>query len=256
MTTYPKLLFPLIFFCSIALSTWAAEPIRLASGEWSPYQSQHLKHFGVASRIVSEAFALAGIQVEYGYFPWARSLENAESGKWDGTFLWFDTPERRKLFYISDPVVDIQYVFFHLKDYPFDWQTVDDLKGIFIGGTLKYDYGETFQSAEQAGTIKVERAPSDELNFKKLLEGRIQIVPNDLDAGFDIIRQHFTPEETKLFAYHPQPVKLAPHHLLLSKKIKRNQQMMAHFNRGLAQLKASGKMKQFLAESRRGAYKK
>ncbi len=160
-------LFVSIFLNSICL--FAGETIRLASGEWKPYQSQYLEYNGVASRIVTEVFAIAGIEVEYGYFPWARSLENTRSGEWDGTFLWFDTAERRKDFYISEPILDINYVFFHHKSYSFDWKTINDLQGIFIGGTLKYDYGKEFQSAEKDGLINVERAPSDELNFRKVI---------------------------------------------------------------------------------------
>ncbi len=51
-----------IAFISIFFNTthvFAEETIRLASGEWEPYQSQHLKYNGVASRIVSEAFAMS-----------------------------------------------------------------------------------------------------------------------------------------------------------------------------------------------------
>lgn len=250
-----KKMFVVLFILSIVTSSNAEETIRLASGEWSPYQSKNLKYYGVASRIVSEAFAMEGIRVEYGYFPWKRSYKYAEKGKWDGTFLWFDTSERREIFYISDSVVDIQYVFFHLKSYSFDWNTIDDLGGIEIGGTLEYNYGDAFQNAEKTNKIKVHRVAADEQNFKRLLKGRIQIFPNDLDAGYEILHKHFTPEQVNLFTYHPVPVKAAPHHLLLSKKIKRNQRMLETFNKGLRILKESGKVEQYLSESRQGKYR-
>jgi len=251
-----KIITILMMISCVSVNAFAQETIRLSSGEWPPYQSEHLKYNGVASRIVTEAFALAGVRVEYGYFPWARSLENAKTGEWDGTFLWFDTPERRKIFYISEPVLDIQYVFFHLRSEPFDWKNIGDLKGIFIGATVKYDYGKAFQSAEAAGTIKVERAPNDKVNFKKLLEGRIRIFPNDLDAGYEIINSNFTPEQARLFTYHKKPVRSAPHHMLFSKRIGRNRTMTERFNKGLKQLKSSGKIEQYLTESRKGEYKK
>ena len=95
---------------------YAEEKVRIASGEWLPYQSENLKYHGPASRVITEAFALSGIDVEFGYFPWARSYEYAKKGEWDGTFLWFDTSERRKDFFISEPVLNIQYVFFHHID--------------------------------------------------------------------------------------------------------------------------------------------
>lgn len=234
--------------------TFAKEKIRIASGEWLPYQSEKLKYHGVASRIVTEAFALSGIQVEYGYFPWARSLNYAKLGKWDGTFLWFDTTERRNFFYISEPVVNIQYVFFHLKNYAFDWKTIDNLKDIYIGATIGYKYGEKFENAEKMGKIYVDRIKSDNLNFRKLLKGNIHIFPCDLNAGYEIIQKNFTPKQIERFTYHPRPIKAAPHHLLLSKKIKRNNRLLLLFNQGLKQLKDSGKVEQYFEESRRGEY--
>ena len=235
---------------SLSLGAYAEETLRLASGEWPPYISEHLEHQGTVSRIVTEAFALGGVDVQYGYFPWSRSLEFAKNGVWDGTLVWFDTPERRESFYISDPVLDIQYVFFHLKDYPFDWNGIDDLSGIKIGGALEYHYGEAFQAAEKSGKIHVERVASEVQNFQKLLRGRIHIFPNDLEAGYATLNQHFTPEQVKLFTHHAKPVKADPHHLLLSRKQEHNKKMLNIFNAGLKQLKSSGKFDLYLKTSR------
>jgi polar amino acid transport system substrate-binding protein len=252
--TFLKSIIIVLFLSAVVTDCRAGESVRLASGEWSPYQSKSLKHFGVASRIVTEAFAKSNLKVKYGYFPWKRSYKYAESGDWDGTFLWFDTPERRKLFYVSNPIIDIKYVFFHLKSYSFDWKTVDDLRGIKIGGTLEYNYGESFQKAEKEKKIQVYRVSSDKQNLKKILYGRIQIFPNDLDAGLHILNNNFTPEEVKLFTYHPLPVKAAPHCLLLSKKNRKNKELLELFNKGLKVLKDTGKFDQYLAESRQGKY--
>lgn len=83
-----------LFFLSISLNVYAQESIRLTNGEWPPYLSKDLKHYGVASRIVTEAFDLEGIKVEYGFFPWERALELAKHGDWDGSLVWFHTPKR------------------------------------------------------------------------------------------------------------------------------------------------------------------
>ncbi len=46
-------------------SGFTEETIRLTNGEWIPFLSEDLKHYGVISRIVKEAFALEGMKVEY-----------------------------------------------------------------------------------------------------------------------------------------------------------------------------------------------
>ncbi len=50
----------------------AAETIRLANGEWHSFLSKGAPHHGFASHIVTDAFALVGVEVEYGFFPWSR----------------------------------------------------------------------------------------------------------------------------------------------------------------------------------------
>ncbi|MBF0233705.1 MAG: hypothetical protein HQK65_11810 [Desulfamplus sp.] len=86
-----KKLLKSILILSLALSfssrSFAKEIIRLTNGEWPPYLHKELKYYGVASRIVTEAFALEGITVEYDFFPWGRAYEYAKSGEWNGSLI-------------------------------------------------------------------------------------------------------------------------------------------------------------------------
>ena len=242
-----KTLVCIILFLMVRVWPCAAGGVvRLASGEWPPYQSRELPHSGFVSRIVVEAFALEGIQVVLGYFPWKRSLHLAESGQWDGTFIWFDTPERRKAFHVSDPVVDITYVFFHAKSYALAWQKIEDLAGLRVGGTLGYDYGASFQQAEENETIRVVRKPSDAENFERLIKGQIHVFPCDLESGYAMLRARLGDAGSTRFTHHPRPLKAAPHHLLLSRRVEGNEQRMALFNEGLRRLRTSGRYDQFV----------
>ena len=99
----------------------AGETIRITNGEWTPYLSEHLPHYGVSSHIVTEAFALVDVEVEYGFFPWQRSFKLAKSGeKWDGSAVWYYSEERARHFHYSDAVNQVEMAFFHLKDASFD----------------------------------------------------------------------------------------------------------------------------------------
>ncbi|MBA3530656.1 MAG: transporter substrate-binding domain-containing protein [Ardenticatenales bacterium] len=230
----------------------SANTIRLTNGEWPPYLSETLPHKGLASRIVTEAFATQGFTVEYGFFPWPRALSLAQEGAWDGSAVWFKNAEREKDFYFSEPVMDSQYVFFHLKSYPFEWEEMEDLAEVRIGATLEYDYGEAFTQAEEAGIISVERIPADEQNFSKLLGGRIDVFPLDLEVGLSMLRKNFTPEEMEQITYHPLPIRSDPGYLLLSRKVEGNAELIDVFNAGLEELRANGQLQQFVEESRQG----
>jgi len=119
---------------SFAKERNAPQTIRLAIGEWAPYHSSNLKHYGLGSRIITEAFALEGVQVQYDFFPWARSLFYVESGDWEGSGIWYYSPKRAQYSLYSDTVLEFSYVFFHLKSYSFDWTIIEDLQEIPIGG--------------------------------------------------------------------------------------------------------------------------
>ena len=237
-----------------AINSYGQETIRLTNGEWPPFQSEKLIYYGIASRIVSEAFELEGVKVEYGFFPWKRAFEWARKGNWDGSLIWFDTPERRKDFYISNPVANVSFVFFHLKSYSFDWKTMDDLKGLKIGATIEADYGEAFQKAEKNETFWVDRLETDTQNFRMLLIKRVNLMIVDLDVGYATLQDQFSQDEIQLITHHPKPVKAAPHHVLLSKKVKKNKLMIDLLNKGLKRLRKSGKIDQYWIESRRGDY--
>ncbi len=233
---------------------FAQSTIRLTNGEWEPYLSENLKHYGVVSHIVSEAFKLEGIKVEYGFFPWGRAMRLAKFGDFDGTLVWFHNPEREKDFYISVPVLEVKFVFFHLKSLPFTWETIDDLKGRTIGMLLPTKLSQAFEEAMKSGKLHVDRASTIEMNFSKLLLKRMDLFVTDIDVGNAILNRHFKPEEATSITYNSKPVHAKPMYLLLSKKIQKNGRMIQSFNRGLKQLKANGKYDQYFSESRQGKY--
>ncbi len=48
-------------------SAQTQETIRLTNGEYQPTLSENVPHYGFATHIVTEAFALVGFDVEYGF---------------------------------------------------------------------------------------------------------------------------------------------------------------------------------------------
>lgn len=224
--------------------------LRITNGEWPPYLSVELPHNGIASRIVSDAFARQGIQVQYGFFPWNRAFQLARRGAWHGTAVWLSSPERERDFYLSDPVVEARYVFFHLADTAFDWQTIDDLAQWRLGGTLEYHYGEAFQQAERDGKLRIERVASDEQNFARLLARRIDVFPMDEAVGNTLLRKNFSARDQARIHVHPLPLRVDALRLLLSRKQPENAEYMRRFNLGLKDLRDNGSIRRYLNEVR------
>jgi len=248
-------IFLVLLAVSFSVDCPAQDTIRIANGEWPPFQSKKLKHYGVASRVVTEAFELEGVKVEYQFLPWERGIQLAKQGKINGTMVWSKTPDREKDFMFTDPICFGITVFFHHQDFQFEWQTIDDLKDLRIGGTIGFNYGSVFEEAEKQGKIKVSRVPADKINFRKLLKNRIDIFPLDIETGHDILKKEFPPQEISKFTYNKEkPLRTIAYGLMLSKGLKSNENYLKLFNKGLKKLKESGKYDQYFAESARGEY--
>jgi len=230
---------PFIFCFSAA--SFAGETVRLAAGEWKPYVSPSMSHYGNFSRIVTQAFALEGVDVEYGFFPWKRSILIAAQGAWDGTLPWGFQKERIEYFYHSETVTKQKYFFFHLKSFKFDWNSYENLDGFIIGASSGYNYKNAFQRAEKEGEIKVVRVGTESQLIKLLLAGRIQLALIEIRIAQDLMCGSFSPQEIAQITHHPKVQSEGGLHLLLSKKHKKNQDLIEKFNRGLKRLQASGK---------------
>ncbi|WP_163831662.1 substrate-binding periplasmic protein [Spartinivicinus ruber] len=242
----------LISFLSINLVHAASQQtVRLTNGEWLPFQSKNLKHYGVASHMVTEAFASENIKVEYVFMPWKRAYIEAKEGRFDGSLIWSPDPEREKDFLFSDILIHGKSVLFHLKSTPFDWKDYSDFVKLKVGGVIGYKY--QFESNKD---IKVERAYSEIAIFKMLINKRVDILPSDLDAGYAILYDNFSEEEISKVTHHARPYNTTTYHLILSKKIKGSGHLMQLFNTGLKKLKNSGKYDNYLENSRRGLYRK
>lgn len=252
-----------LFLAAILSFSWLPAPeaqtretIRLTNGEWQPYLSKDVPHYGIASHIITEAFAQVGVEVEYGFFPWSRAMKLAKEGSWDGSAVWGDSEERRESFFFSDPVIDSSWAFFHLASTDFDWSDYEDLSDLKVGGTVEYYYSDEFEAAEEAGVIQVIRGRSDEVGLTNLLKGRIDVFPGEVMVTYAQIRDTFTSEEASLFVHHPKRIEDKPLHLLFSRKVADSESMRDRFNDGLAVLRESGRYDQFFADAMAGKYVK
>ena len=251
-----KLLLAFFFISCFRSAGAAQEIIRLATEEYPPYTSKDLANYGVASHIVTDAFALEGVQTEYSFFPGARALLSVKSGSWDGSLVWTKAPDRLELVHYSDPLFSSQNsVFFHLKTtdptklkYDPHKKNYASLKGLTVGGIIGYGYGANFEEAEQSGVLTVSRVTDYRQNFEMLLRGRINLVAANRDVGYFYLNQYFTEQQRAQISDTPHLAKVTTYYLILSKKTKNSEHYLQAFNRGLQRLKTNGSYEHYLME--------
>lgn len=242
--------FLLVLACLLSPALQAADKITLANGEWAPYLSKDLKHSGFMSHIVSEAFAAEGIEVEYVFLPWKRGFELTKSGKYDGTLIWGYNDERAKDFLYSDTVAKLGTSLFVQKGKNVDWSEMADLSAYKIGGVIGYAYG--IEDLEKAGTVTITRIGSADANYKKLASGRLDIVLEDTDVGYELVTKLGLSDK---ITTHPKTFTKRDYSVIFPKKSPRSQELVEAFNRGLKKIIADGRYQQFQDASRAGEYK-
>ncbi|MDM8535702.1 transporter substrate-binding domain-containing protein [Desulfobacterales bacterium HSG17] len=178
-----------LFFSPI--NTFAEQPVVLHVGNWSPYIDPTLKGGGLLSEIVSAAFASIGRNIQLEYFPWKRV--EAQIDNHNGISFGYIKNEERKLKWLySDEITKGGSVFAARKDAGISWKALNDVKPYRIGITHGYSYGDEFDRYKPE--LKVQIAYTDEENFEKLLERKIELFCIDYTVGAMLLRKRFSPE--------------------------------------------------------------
>jgi polar amino acid transport system substrate-binding protein len=164
------------------------EKLRIVTEPWAPYAMLENGHAsGLDYDTTAIVFQRLGIEVQWQFLPWKRCLLMLEQGEADGALDIFKVSERDDLLlYPSEPLSDVNWVFFQANARPHPFKTLDDLRGLTIGISPGYLYTPEFDSST---SFIREPAPSHEANFGKLVRGRVDLLVTDRRLGLQMIDQ-------------------------------------------------------------------
>lgn len=181
-----RLLLTLVLTC-LSFSA-LGERIRIVTEPWAPYAMvENGQASGLDYDTTAIVFQRLGIEVQWQFLPWKRCLMMLQQGEADGALDIFKVSERDDLlFYPSEPLSDVNWVFFQANARPHPFNTLDDLKGLTVGISPGYLYSPEFDSST---SFIREPAPSHEANFGKLIRGRIDLLVTDRRQGQQMLDQ-------------------------------------------------------------------
>ena len=235
------------FSFSIAHAGDVKHNFKLATGEYSPFTSEDLPNYGIDSHIIVEAFDNVDIDVIFDFLPWKRAFRTAEIGEAEGSLPWAKRDGREKLFYYSDPVIEVEReYFFYLKSTIFEWDSVkqdySQLAGKRFSAIASGNYGDDFQNAEADDTINVTRLQEEKQSLALLFSGRVDILIGKKRVVEYALNKHFSAQQRSKITYQPESG--APpsfDYLLISKASPNGEFFLAKFNEGLKILHDSGR---------------
>ncbi|WP_219269810.1 ABC transporter substrate-binding protein [Pseudomonas sp. Xaverov 259] len=180
-----KLLTAVLFAC-LSFTAYG-EKLRIVTEPWAPYvydDKGSMRGLDYETTVI--VFQRLGVEVEWQFLPWKRCLAMLDQGHADGALDIFHSHERDALLlYPSEPLSAVEFVLFYANDRPHPAQTLDDLRGLTVGTSPGYLYGEAFS---ESSLFDHEPAPSHEANFGKLSLGRIDLVITDRRVGQHVIK--------------------------------------------------------------------
>ncbi|MEE4010441.1 transporter substrate-binding domain-containing protein [Roseibium sp. FZY0029] len=231
---------------SIAPSSATTDTVKIAVGEWPPYFSENAEGYGTYAQVVTRAFELEGITVEYGFFPWKRALLQTQSGLWDASAGWGKTSEREPFFHFCDAVLAERELFFYAMDRPVEAQSLQDLSGLSLGIIDGAAMGEELEELVSSGQITVFHQSTLADLFKMLDVGRVDVVMGNEKVAADALASAFSGEETTRFKPLENVTVLWDYRVIVSKKIENGKELCTRFNRGLRKLQDSGEYDRLL----------
>ncbi|WP_136810228.1 substrate-binding periplasmic protein [Desulfosediminicola flagellatus] len=190
VTRYVQKLSQSLYVCAVLAALFTAtipqtvfaETIVLAAADSTPTAyTENGKQSGILVDVINEAFKRADYPVEIKIMPWARCLKEVKDGNVDGIFSAYDIKERHAfLTYATEVLITQVQAFFVLKDSTITFDgDLTKLSDKSIGIIIQTSYGPRLDLALKNGTfVKVDQTTSAPLNVKKLLEGRVEIIPS------------------------------------------------------------------------------
>lgn len=186
MPVISKLLIAAFLTC-LSLAAYG-EKLRIVTEPWAPYvydDNGSMRGLDYETTVI--VFQRLGVEVQWQFLPWKRCLAMLDQGHADGALDIFHSHERDALLlYPAEPLSAVEFVLFYANQRAHPAETLDDLRGLTVGTSPGYLYGEAFSGST---AFTREPAPSHEANFGKLMLGRVDMVVTDRRVGQHLIKE-------------------------------------------------------------------
>jgi len=228
------------FFMLMTLITsigWTKEKkIVLATCNWEPYMGEKMPNGGLLAVITKKAFQRVGYSAKAEFVPWKRAVELTKIGKYDGLMAGYYNEKRAKIYEVTDAISYEEMGFYRKKGSKITYKTLEDLRPYIIGIGRGGQYGDEFEAATY---LKKEAATDDDLNIKKLMAGRIDLLISSKIGILNLINTKYPEWKGELEFLEPALMRIGFHNMI-SRAIPNHKTIAADFNRGLKEITKDG----------------
>ncbi|WP_303846473.1 substrate-binding periplasmic protein [Aeromonas sobria] len=254
MRLIPLLALWLFLTCQSALAT-QGRVLNIIVGEWPPFVSEQSKQHGPVAHLIGDLFKEAGYEVKFHFAPWGRVYSLAANSQlYDATAVWMHKPEREQDFLFSEAVLQEQFVFFSLTARQLQAERLEQIVGMRLGGDIAYSYGPELDKMVADGKVTQQKVTDVKQNFGKLLRGRIDLYPQELQVGLAELRSQLDPASAALITHSQTPFLCNDSFVMFPRKMPDSARLRDQFNQQLQQAIASGRYQTYFDQLAQGAY--
>jgi polar amino acid transport system substrate-binding protein len=222
-----------------------ADVISIRADAWCPYNCEvNAKKSGYGIEIIKQIFEAAGHTVDYQILNWQRSIEETRTGKYVAILgaRKEDAPD----FIFPNEALGLSInSFATLKDSNFRYNGINSLSGHVLGVIQSYSYSDGVDSYIKKNKLdktRIDYASGDDAldkNINKLLANRIDVIVDDSSVLIYKLNQLGASSKIKLDKDALDPTKI---YLAFSPKNPKAKEYAALFDKGIAELRAAGKL--------------
>ena len=222
----------------------AAEKLRLVADAWPPFTDATLVNGGLATDIVSTALARAGYASDFEQVPWARALLGVGEGRYDVLVNAWYTEERTKLGQFSGEYLLNRVRFLKRKDVPIEFNNLQQLHTYPIAVVRGYAYSPEFDEDVSLQKVPVHNFA---MAVRMVAADRVKLTLEDEYVA----RYYLARESAKVrnsVEFLPKPLSENSLHILVSLKNPQHEQIVANFDREIAEMKADGSYERLIKQ--------
>ncbi|WP_259781921.1 substrate-binding periplasmic protein [Aestuariispira ectoiniformans] len=235
----------LIAILIFALTTGAAAQdniVRVVTLHFAPYVSEDLPSNGWAWEVCATVLREAGYEPQLTIMPWARAVTLTKEGRADALYLANINEERKTWAVFTDPVGEEISVAFKRRDKSISFQSINDLNTYRVAGL----HDAHVSSILVNNGVEVHPVASLRQGFRMVYFGRVDTLVVDRYVGLQLLQNEFPPAYAAAIDFVEKPVDSNKLHLAISRKYANHDKLRQDFNRGLAELRASGRFDEIL----------
>jgi polar amino acid transport system substrate-binding protein len=233
----------LAFFLTISASppAKAADRLIIVADPFPPFNYiENGEPAGLNFEIMKAILKDMNRDFELQHLPWKRALLTVRKDRADAVLdVSKDSKRDKYLIYPDECLSESPVIVFYIRQRPFKYAGPESLDGKRIGVMEGYTYGEFF---DKHPNLYVERVPSMEQNFMKLLRGRLDVVISYKEVGISTLKKMKISDR---ISYCKNPLLTIPLYIGFSKD-RISKEFVADFNARLHKFKKTGRIKPLL----------